>query len=247
MPLSNNPELSVVVPFYRAAAEFAGRLNELVDFGENSAFPIQLILVDDGSEDNNLTQTLESCAQSRAGIVFIRHEINLGKGRSVADGIAAAGGTHIVFIDGDLPYELAAITAVHQTLLDDQRIHFVVGSRRHQDSMRTASYSLARRAASWLYSRGVQVILGLRCSDVGCGLKGFRADAARLLFSNLLVARFAFDVEIFARASKYRLDFKEIPVVFRQNDHGTLRIIPAGLRMIKDVFRVYVRYKKPRA
>lgn len=244
MPLSNQPEFTVVVPFYRASEHFTERLQELLGFIASTPIAIGLVLIDDGSEDPEITKILKSCAEESDGVQFIRHEVNTGKGRAVADGVAAAKGENIIFIDGDLPYELDAIVRAHQALVDDQRIHFVVGSRRHPESRRKVSYGMIRRLASWLYSRGTGIILGIKCTDVGCGIKGFRADSARLLFSNLLVTRFAFDVEIFVRAQRYQLLNKEIPVVFRQNDPGTLRVIPAALRMGKDILRVYAQYKR---
>ena len=88
------------------------------------------------------------------------------------------------------------------------------------------------------------MILRNDATDVQCGMKIFRTDAARLLFSGIISDRFAFDTELFLRAAKYDLRFAEIPVVFSHENASTVRVIPSSLSMLKDLIRMYGVYHK---
>jgi dolichyl-phosphate beta-glucosyltransferase len=81
------------------------------------------------------------------------------------------------------------------------------------------------------------VLLG-QYRDTQCGLKAFRADAARLLFAHTHVDGFAFDVELFHLAERYRLSLAEVPVELANSSTSSVRVGVDALRMVRDLFRV---------
>jgi dolichyl-phosphate beta-glucosyltransferase len=83
----------------------------------------------------------------------------------------------------------------------------------------------------------VAVLLG-QYRDTQCGLKAFRADAARLLFAHARVDGFAFDVELFHLAERYRLSLAEVPVELANSTTSSVRVGIDALRMLRDLFRV---------
>ena len=48
--------------------------------------------------------------------------------------------------------------------------------------------------------------------DTQCGLKAFRSEAAVAIFSVARIDRFAFDIEVFHLAERFRLSLEEVPV-----------------------------------
>lgn len=243
MPLNEQPAVSIVIPVYAAGERLAQSLERIEQFAQHASYGIELVLVNDGSDEREHNQ-LFAFARERNGVRYVRHDKNEGKGRSVADGVAVATAPIVVFTDIDVPYDLSVITRMRDDLERDARLSFVVGSRRHRESRMEQSYGLVRSIASRMYTALARIAVDDTFTDVQCGCKAFRRDAARLLFSDLTIRRFAFDAELFLRAKEYGLHYREVPVTFNHNGHSTVRIIPATVRMARDLARLYVRARR---
>lgn len=242
MPWTNTkPDISLVIPVYRGAHRVPQSLAQLEEFAQRTPLGLQIIFVDDGSDDN-AGEHLMKFAAERDAVMLIQHEKNVGKGRSVADGIAVATGATVAFTDIDLPYDLSALELMHAKFAADPRVHMLVGSRHHPDSVLENPYGISRQLASWAFMQVARGVSRSKFTDAQCGIKGFRLDAARLLFSDLIVSRFAFDVELFIRAHKFGLLFEEIPVIFRHETQSTVKLVPASVQMAKDLWRLRSKY-----
>ncbi|HCW01451.1 MAG TPA: glycosyl transferase, partial [Acidimicrobiaceae bacterium] len=58
--------------------------------------------------------------------------------------------------------------------------------------------------------------------DTQCGLKAFRADVAQPLFEASVLGGFAFDVELFHLAERWRLTLAEVPVEVENSERSTV-------------------------
>jgi glycosyltransferase involved in cell wall biosynthesis len=99
--MSTQPTLSVIVPVYNESATLRLAIERLLQ--TDLSVPLDIIVVDDGSEDGS-DETLTSLLQERQ-IRLVRHERNLGKGAAVRTGINAARGDLLTVLDGDLEYD----------------------------------------------------------------------------------------------------------------------------------------------
>jgi len=81
------------------------------------------------------------------------------------------------------------------------------------------------------------VLLG-QYRDTQCGLKAFRSDAARQIFSRTLIDGFAFDVEVLHLVERDRLSLTEVPVTLVATSGSTVRVALDAARMVRDLFRV---------
>lgn len=237
--------MTLVIPVYRRSGNIDAAIVELMSFFHTSKHRFQLVIVDDGCTPSYSARLLEF-AQSTEGIRLITHRENLGKGRSIADGVAVADAPLVAFLDIDISYELSSLEFMCYEFKRDPRVHFIVGSRRHPDSDIQKNYNIVRRFFSWVYNLLARRLIKLPVTDVQCGIKGFRSDAARLLFSDLTVSRYAFDVELFLRARRYELKYVEIPITYRHAEGSALRVFPGSLNMLTDLWRLYGMYKTRR-
>lgn len=244
MPWSEQPTVSIVIPVYDAGDRLVQSFERIEQYVQSVPFGIEVVIVNDGSTSTEHEQMF-SFANERNAVRYVRHEKNEGKGRAVADGIAVAGAPIVVFTDVDVPYNLSVITRMRDELERDARLSFVVGSRRHPESSIERPYGMVRAVASRVYSAVSRAVVGDSFTDVACGCKAFRRDAARLLFSDLTIRRFAFDTELFLRAKQYGLHYKEVPVIFSHGGKSTVRIIPATIRMVRDLARLYA-HRRPK-
>jgi putative flippase GtrA len=225
--------LSVIVPAYREGAQVARTverlrlaLAEVADSGG-----LEVVIVDDGSGDD----TAEHARAAGADQVIVQ-PANRGKGAAVRVGMLAAHGRTVAFTDADLSYppeQLLRLLAEVESGWD-----VVVGSRSHVETTTLVRNRRLREVSGRLFNTlTVAVLLG-QYRDTQCGLKAFRADAARLLFSHAHVDGFAFDVELFHLAERYRLSLAEVPVELANSTTSSVRVGVDAVRMLRDLFRV---------
>jgi hypothetical protein len=94
-----------------------------------------------------------------------------------------------------------------------------------------------RAAMGRLFNRLVTTGTGLGLQDTQCGFKAFRTPAARLLFHLVRIDRFAFDVELLARARRLGLRITEVPVQWTNVPGSTIHPLHDSITMLADVYR----------
>ncbi|MEE1565496.1 MAG: glycosyltransferase, partial [Acidimicrobiales bacterium] len=227
--------LTVVLPAYREVDRIGETVTRVrTELGERlggTPDALQIVVVDDGSDDD----TYGAAAAAGADTV-VRLEVNSGKGAAVRAGVAAATGRTIAFTDADLAYSPAQIADL-VTLVEDG-YDMVVGSRRHTDTRTLVAAGRIREAGGRLVNLATHALLLGQYHDTQCGLKAFRADAARDLFDASRLDGFAFDVELFHLAERWRLSLAEVPVEVEHSDRTTVSVVNDGLRLVADLMRV---------
>jgi dolichyl-phosphate beta-glucosyltransferase len=235
MDRPTDPELSVVLPSYRDAVRALASAEELASYLEGTRISWEIILVDDGGGDFSHEPRVPTASRGRVSL--IRLPENRGKGAAVRAGMLAATGRCRVFTDADLPFELALFPLTVEYVLG-RRFHMVVGDRTLPTSRYQLKVDLARRLASFAFSRFANHVVTGGFYDTQCGFKGFRDDVADAIFSRSIIDHFAFDVEVLYLALKYRLDIKRVPVVLRRNETSSVNLARDSSRMIRDVLRI---------
>jgi glycosyltransferase involved in cell wall biosynthesis len=212
--------IATTVQSLRSAFEAAG-------YGDD----VEIIVVDDGSLD----RTAEFAKASGADVV-VRHEVNRGKGAAIRSGVLASNGRSIVFTDADLSYSPDQMPALVE--LVEKGWDVVVGSRRHTETTTLVRAKRIREIGGRAINLLTRVVLLGQYRDTQCGLKAFRSDAARLIFSHTMVDGFAFDVEVFHLVERYHLSLMEVPVTVANAETSTVRVVSDALRLVRDLFLV---------
>jgi dolichyl-phosphate beta-glucosyltransferase len=194
---------------------------------------LELVLVDDGSTDG--TADRAQAVLDRLGVAHarvLRLPENRGKGAAVRAGMLAAAGATRVFVDADLCVGADDIERCF-TDLESGRHDVVYGTRAHPQS------SLAENQPAYrvLSGRTFNLLLrglGLTAErDTQCGLKGFSARAAEAVFGPLVTERFAFDVEVLARAERSGLPVAPLPVRWSHVPASRVRPVRDGIDMAR--------------
>ena len=227
-PAADRPRLSVVVPAYGEAGRIAGTIAALREaLGDDT----EIVVVDDGSTDDTA-----AAAETAKADVVIRIPDNRGKGAAVRAGMLAAHGDVIVFTDADLSYPPAQIEVLRTELVRGTDV--VVGSRRHIGTRTLVRAGRLRELSGRVFNVFTRLVLPRKFGDTQCGLKGFRRDAARQIFSQSRIDRFAFDVEILWLADHFGFSIKEVPVELDNAPGSTVRLASDALRMVRDLTRI---------
>ncbi len=105
-----NDTVSIVVPAYNEARSLESVLERVQRCAAalRSLFPVELIVVDDGSNDET-PQILARLVDADCEVRVIRHETNAGLVAAIRTGVLAARYETIVVLDADLSYDPAIV------------------------------------------------------------------------------------------------------------------------------------------
>jgi len=232
--------LSIVVPVRNGEERLPDHLRAIAEFCRTRPFPVEVVLVDDGS-DPPAARILDSWG-SQDGFRLVRNEVNSGKGRAVCRGLLAAQGAFRVFLDADLSYPVEEISHVLAALEAGSDV--VVACRVLTESRYVMSpvffrYLYTRHVLSRIFNALVRHTVLPGILDSQAGLKGLTAAAAERVVPKLTIAGFAFDVEILYVAHLQGLRVTQIPVTFHyDSEPTTVRFVADGWRMLRDLARI---------
>ena len=232
-PPPGDVRLTVVVPAYREGERIGAAVEELrTELATVAASGgLEIVVVDDGSADDTAARALEAGADQVAV-----HPTNRGKGAAVRTGVLAARGRTIAFTDADVSYPPEQLLRLLEEIESGWDV--VVGSRRHVETVTLVRARRLREVSGRLFNLLTSAVLLGRYRDTQCGLKAFRADVARLVFSRSRLDGFAFDVEILHLVERYGLSLCEVPVSLVSASTSTVRIGRDAARMLRDLFRI---------
>ena len=239
--MNEPPFLSIIIPAYRSARVLEDNLPVLLEWVKIQNFKVEIIVVNDGSDDHGATEKVAS----KHELAYVELEVNQGKGAAVRKGMLVAKGQIKVFTDADIPFECEALsTIVHY--LTEMEYDLVIGDRGLEDSEYFERISGKRRFGSGFFTFLVGRFITTGVSDTQCGLKGFKSRIADDLFSKSRIKGFAFDVELVYIALKRNYDFKKIPVSLRSQDGGSVQVWKHGWRMAWDLLAIKYNHLKGR-
>ena len=234
-------KISLVIPMYNESSIIEEALQTFSSYMLETFEDWELIFVDDGSVDGCGSAVLAAHEKDER-IRLCSYTPNHGKGYAVRTGVLAAQGDIIIFTDCDNAYGTSVIGKLAK-MLSDSDSDIVVGSRNlSKDGYE--GYTPLRKLASKTYIKVIAVAAGFKLSDSQCGIKGFRADIAKKIFSNCEVDRFAFDLEVIMIAMKIGAKIAEMPVKIINHRESTVHIFRDSIKMLKDVRTMKKRIKK---
>ena len=235
------PVLTAVVPVYNGGEEIVENV-DVIRRALADGLPgedVEVIVVSDGSIDETAEQLL--AARGDLGFRVIHYDRNLGKGYAVKAGTLASHGDWVALIDADLDLDPASVPLFLE-LARRENLDFVVGSKRHPDSV--VHYPRSRRIASWWYQQLNRLLFRLDVRDTQVGLKVFHRRVVDEVFPLLLVKQFAFDLELLAVATALGFNrVKEMPVRLEYRFTGSALGSISVFRALWDTAAVFYRLR----
>lgn len=232
-------DLSVVVPAYDEGRRLGPSLRRIVAYLESSGRSFEVLVVDDGSRDET-AEVAREVGDER--VVVIRHPLNRGKGAALRTGALASQGRRVLVTDADLSTPIEDLERLEPHLEDAE---VVLGSRAVRSSEITRRQPLYRELMGKTFNLLIR-LLGVRgVHDTQCGFKLFDGAAARRLFAELTVDRFAYDVELVWLARRHGLRVTEVGVTWADSPDSRVHPIRDSLSMLRDVLRFRLRHRQP--
>jgi glycosyltransferase involved in cell wall biosynthesis len=230
--MSNNPNISIVIPAYNEEARIESVIKNLCDHFQDQ----EIIAVCNGCTDNtnHLLNTLRS---QYPQIQIINFSQKLGKGGAIIEGFKVAQGERIGFADADDSVEPSDIKKLFDELDNSDG---VIASRRLSASKITSHQPIIRRFSSRVFNIIVRALFDLNFKDTQCGVKVFRKEVIKDVLDSLSTTGFEFDVELLWKLKNEGYRIVEFPVIWKHTEGSTFHLTDAP-KMLLSLLRVRLR------
>lgn len=214
-----------LIPAYNEADTIIQTLRAV----ENIDAVDEMVVIDDGSKDNTLSQVQKYKENSKRKVTVYSLKENKGKGAALNYGLANTFADIYLLLDADLGHTASLADALLQPVLSN-KAHMTIASFTENQSLTSSKmgFGFARRTATF----GIQLLTGVNISSPLSGQRAIKADVLKTLgeFSP------GFGVEVCLTTGAVHHGFKilEVPVAMKHRAHGR------GLRGFKHRGRQWI-------
>lgn len=215
---------SLIIACFNEGPEFEKSVRKIISVLIKLSKSWEIIFVEDKSTDKT-PETVKAIVESIKNCRAIFHKRNMGRGKTVSDGIIAAKGKICGYLDVDLEVSANYIPLFVSEI--ERGSDMVVGKRFYG----AGAKSIVRFLASRFYSIIVKIYLELPVDDTEAGYKFFKRSKILPVLKKTKDEGWFWDTEICARANKAGLKISQVPVLFarRLDKKSTVRIIPDSI------------------
>lgn len=217
--------ISFVIPCYNAETFILKNIIQLKKKILSLKVAYEIILVDDGSDDNT-PNILKDITKKNKSINLIINKKNTGKSYSVLKGIKKSKYQHIIMIDCDLPYFQSLSKIVFYL---KKNIDLVIVNRKLKESKLKKKqlniYQLTRYCLGAIIAFINKKILKLKIEggDTQAGLKGFKKNS-HFNKNSFISKKFFFDLELIHLFSKKKLKIVSVKTFFNVPKKSSIKI-----------------------
>ncbi len=238
--ISRPTSLTAVIPCYNEASTLARCVERLQAIADHN-LSLEIIIVDDASQDQSLQEALK-LQDTYDNIHVLNHQQNQGKGAALRTGFGRASGEFVCVQDADLEYDPRDLKALLLPLVDG-RADVVFGSRYLHSGERRVLYfwhSLMNRCLTFISN----MFTDLGLTDMETCYKVFKRDIIQSI--DIQENRFGFEPEIVTKVAHTRCRIYEAPISYQGRTYAEGKKIKArdGLHALYCILH-YGAHKAP--
>ena len=225
-------DISIILPCYNEETIFEQSMRKILNLLQKTKFNYEIVLVDDFSKDNT-RELIKKTAAGNKNIRYIFHEKNMGRGKTVSDGIRMASGRIAGYIDIDL--EISEENILSHALAIEEGYDIAYADRITGLNMS----NLMRHFLHAAYIMMVRVFLGFSFGDTNAGCKFFNRKKILPILEKVEDNHWFWDTEILLRGYGMGLKIKKIPVLYLKNEgkKSTVRTFSDTLYFMKKIMQ----------
>lgn len=239
--------IALIIPCYNEASRFP--VNRFVSFLKKKK-AVSIYFVNDGSSDNTDSVLEDLRIKFPEHVSVINQEKNEGKAAAVRLGMNNALRNNkfnrFAFLDADLSTSIEECILLSKKITKE--ISFVFGSR-----IKKLDNKIQRKAHRFIIGRVIATfiskMLRLPIYDSQCGCKIFSREWTTLIFNEVFLTRWLFDVEIFYRLinhfgrTKIQTKILEVPLSAWIDSENSKVSLFYGIKVWFDLLKIYRHYK----
>ncbi|KAI8874585.1 glycosyltransferase family 2 protein, partial [Backusella circina FSU 941] len=238
--------LSCIVPAFDESKRIVTMLTEAIEYLSERKDDYEIIIVDDGSRDDTV-EVVSAFAKTRldVDIRILALEKNRGKGGAVTQGVLAARGKYCLMVDADGATRFSDLGKLEAELKKVEKDGFgvAVGSRSHLVSTEAVVKRSFIRNFLMRSFHTLVYVLGIRgIEDTQCGFKLFSRKAAQVIFPNMHVERWIFDIECLMIAQIRNIPIVEVQVNWHEIDGSKVNLMMDSMKMAIDLLLIRLNY-----
>lgn len=229
-----NNSLSIFMPFYNDAGTVRRMITEAYHYGSKLTADLEVIAVNDGSQDNTLKELRKMCREYPS-LKIVFHKKNRGYGGALQSGINKTTKYWVFYTDGDAQYHFDEL---EKLWLLRKGCDVVNGYKLYR------SDNMIRRMIGSMYASAVRKIFKIPIKDVDCDFRLIKGDILRSLKLNCTSG--AITVELVKKLFMKTTKFTEVGVNHypREYGHSTFFTPVNILRTIGEELRLLREFRK---
>lgn len=234
-----HPSISLVIPCYNESNRLLRLQNGLKQFIEKWQGDFEIIIVDDGSEDETFKKIsnhiffTQLISQNRFQLI---QQENTGKGGALKLGVSHASKDFILTLDADMATQPTELLYWIELRKGFQANEILIGSRELKTSI--VKDSIKRKFVGNVFNLMIRWLVGLSILDTQCGFKLYPSLIAKELFTSLQTQGWAHDVELLAKASKLNIQIIEMPITWNAIEGSKIRIARDSWKMFWEIVQI---------
>ena len=211
--------ISIIIPVYNEEKRIEAFLTDVVTFLAEKTYSYEVIIVNDGSIDATVKLAKKVLGQYIPDkFRILELATNHGKGAAVKNGMLAAQGEYVFFVDADGSTAIEEIGNFIPLFRPEFDIYIAVRTKKHFAPLKRVFFGRG-------YIKLTRFLLRLNVSDFTCGFKCYRLIAAQKIFSRQLLKNWSFYAEDLFIAQKEGYRIKEVPVYWKHIGGSKVKVL----------------------
>jgi len=223
------PVVSVVIPAFNEKACIGSILLGTQEVLAKIGLPYEIIVVDDGSQDETAKVAKEYNA------IVVENSENLGKGAALRAGFLKAEGDLIVTMDADGSHRPEDLFTIISPILKDEA-DVIIGSRFNGEIGKNSTTKV-HLIGNKIINMVILFLTGNYISDSQSGFRAYKRVALKKL--SLCSSRYEIETEITVKMLRKGFRIKEVPVNCekRMRGHSKLNGFSDGFIILKTIMK----------
>ena len=230
--------ITVVLPSLDPDEKLHAVIDGLLEYGFSD-----IILVNDGSKEENLHYFEDEAAAHPDVITLLHHEVNKGKGAALKNAFNyflenRPNGIGVVTVDGDNQHHPADTRACSEHMMDTGKV--VLGCRDFNQEDVPARSSFGNKTTSAIF----KIFVGMTISDTQTGLRAIPRKYLKTL-TNIEGERFEYETNMLLAMKDNGIAYDEVKirtVYIEENKSSHFRVFHDSWRIYKLILAHFFRY-----
>ncbi len=232
--------LCIIIPAHNEEKRIGHTLVEyykfLINLKKNKKFDFNIIIVLNACNDKT-EQVIKKFAKGKQEINYLKFEQG-GKGFAIIEGFRYTLSNKfdlIGFVDADMSTSAEAFYDLIDNIDDYDGI---IASRWLKDSIIKTKQSFLRIITSRVFNFLVRGIFLMPFRDTQCGAKLFKRESLNKIINELIITKWAFDVNLLYKLRKHNYKILEYPTIWIDKSESKLNLMKVPFNMFAAIVRL---------